>query len=158
MKKVMLAGTFDLLHIGHIRLFKWVKRRFKNYELVVIVSRDCNARRIKKRELIFNEKERKEMVGAIKYVDRAILGDRRDFLKIIRKEKPDVFVLGYDQEVDESIVKKMKEMGISIVRAPAFNPAKYKSSRIISLIHDTFGQGYKGVSGKEEARDRTDKP
>ena len=103
-KVVMVAGSFDILHLGHINFFKMAKSLCENCILVVVVARDSTIRKIKGREPIFNEKERLELVKSIKFVDDAILGNEVDggsIFDIIKKIKPSIIALGYDQAVDE---------------------------------------------------------
>ncbi|HIQ49839.1 MAG TPA: FAD synthase [Nanoarchaeota archaeon] len=135
-RKILIAGTFDILHLGHIKLFEWVKKRFDG-ELVVIVARDENVEKIKGRKPVFSEKERKKMLEAIRFVDKVVLGDKKDFLKPILKEKPEIIVLGYDQWMEKKeLEKKLKSLGIKakVVKAPKFNPEKWKSSKILEKI------------------------
>ena len=135
-RKVLLAGTFDILHIGHIKLFEWAKKRFGG-ELVVIVARDENVKKIKGKKPVFSEKERKKMLEAIRFIDKVVLGDKKDFFKPILKEMPEIVVLGYDQWVEKKeLEKKLKSLGIraKVVKAPKFNPEKWKTSKILEKI------------------------
>ena len=66
---VVTSGGFDPIHIGHIRLFKAAKKL--GDELVVILNND-NWLKKKKGFVFIPEKERKEIIGALKYVDRVI--------------------------------------------------------------------------------------
>lgn len=135
-RKVLLAGTFDILHPGHVKLFEWVKKRFGG-ELVVIVARDENVKKIKGKKPVFSEKERKKILEALKFIDKVILGDKKDFFRPILKEKPEIIVLGYDQWIKKrELEKRLKELGIKakVVRAPGFSTKKWKSSKILQKI------------------------
>jgi glycerol-3-phosphate cytidylyltransferase len=62
-------GTYDLFHIGHVRLFERIKRRFDR--LVVAVSTDeFNA--IKGKRSVVNFDDRVAMVQACRHVDEVI--------------------------------------------------------------------------------------
>lgn len=101
----MAQGTFDVLHPGHLHYF----RKSKNLgdELVVVIARDS---RVKNRKnLCFSEDERREMVEALKPVDKAVLGSEGDIYETVREIDPDVITLGYDQDHDEEDVKEMAE-------------------------------------------------
>jgi FAD synthetase len=121
-------GTFDILHPGHLDYFKQAKEL--GDFLIVVVSRDSNA--IKEgKQLKFEEKERHARVAEQKIVDKAVLGNEDDKLKIVEQEKPDVICLGYDQQVNEEKLKEALaklELSPKIVRAKAYFPEKYKSS------------------------------
>ncbi len=109
--KVVVAGTFELLHPGHIELFKYAWEKGRVY---VIIARDANAERDKGRKIIVPEEQRLKVVSAIRYVYKAILGDMRDYLKPLEEIKPDIVVLGPDQKVDEKwLEEKLKERGVN---------------------------------------------
>jgi len=90
MKKVICFGTFDLLHPGHLDYFKQAKK-YGDF-LIVIIARDKN---IKKKDKIFSEQERLSLANNLKVVDKAVLGDLKDFLKPIKNlnQKSSVLVM-----------------------------------------------------------------
>src|SRR5208282_433989 len=92
--RVMATGVFDLLHPGHV--FFLTEARKLGDELVVVVARDQTARRLK-REPYVPEHIRREMVGSLKPVDRAVLGSATDIYETVINERPNIIVLGYDQ-------------------------------------------------------------
>jgi FAD synthetase len=130
--KVLVAGTFDFLHPGHIDFFSQAKKH--GDFLVVVVARDENAKMIKGRKPYFSQKERLALVASIGVVNKAVLGDAEDFFAAVRKEKPDVIVLGYDQwAAEEKIRAALCRTGLSrtkIFRAKPFYEKRYKSSKI----------------------------
>lgn len=105
MTRVMAQGTFDILHPGHLHYLQ--KSAELGDELVVIISRDSRAR--EKKDLHFSEDERREMVQALKHVDKAMLGTEGDIYKTVREVNPDMITLGYDQSHDEEEVREMAE-------------------------------------------------
>ena len=97
-KKVILAaGTFDLLHPGHLDYFEWAKRH--GDVLVVCVVGDKRTRRRKKTgRPIVKEEWRALMVSSLKPVDLVFISDRRPFEEeIIRAILPDVVVTPGDE-------------------------------------------------------------
>ena len=102
--KVLVAGTFDILHPGHIHLLREAWRRGRVH---VIVARDANVRRMKGREPIVPEHQRLAVVSAVRYVAEARLGDEKDMLKPIEELKPDVILLGPDQWPDENRLEEV---------------------------------------------------
>lgn len=132
MNKVMAFGTFDLFHKGHVNYLK----QAKSYggELVVVVSRDVNVERFKDKKPVHSEEERLENVERCEYVDKAMLGNKDDILKVVVEERPDFICLGYDQRVDEKDLRKeLKERGLfdfAVVRAEPYKPEKYKTSKL----------------------------
>ncbi len=131
-KKVMVFGTFALLHPGHLYFF----RQAKQYgdKLIVVVARDFTVQKIKGFWPKLDERARKEMVGAVKFVDEAVLGDKFDWYKIILKYKPGVICLGYDQTAPKNFSEELQKRGVAakIFRLKSYKPKKFKSSKILS--------------------------
>jgi len=142
--RVMTLGTFDILHLGHVKLLKNAKKfGGDNAKLIVIVARDENVIREKNRKPIFPDNERLEMIKALKIVDEAYLGNEgTDKLKIIEEYKPDIVILGYDQRVDEkNIINEMKKRGIliKVKRLEKYgNDSFNSSSKIIKMVLEKY--------------------
>lgn len=96
-RRVFVAGTFDLIHPGHLELMRLAARYGKVY---VVVARDSTVEKSKGRRPILPESVRLELVSSIKYVYRAVLGDPEDPLLSVGRIKPEVIVLGPDQPYD----------------------------------------------------------
>ncbi|MDO9288375.1 MAG: adenylyltransferase/cytidyltransferase family protein [Thermodesulfovibrionales bacterium] len=124
--RVVCAGTFDHLHLGHANFLKQAKAL--GDELVVIVARDENVKRIKNILSEHNEAERKENVEKTRIPDKVVLGlTEKDIFIILEQLKPDIIALGYDQRVSEEAIQK-RLPNCKIVRLKPFKPDKYKSS------------------------------
>lgn len=146
-KRVVVAGTFDIIHVGHIRFLWAAKRLAPDSELVVIVARDSTVRRLKGREPVFNERERAEIVASLKPVDRVVLGNELNehgLFDILLELKPDIIALGYDQRVDEEELRRWCErhgLRCEIVRLPKFEGGLVSSSdvrrRVLQLAKKT---------------------
>ncbi|MEK6809323.1 MAG: adenylyltransferase/cytidyltransferase family protein [Nanoarchaeota archaeon] len=127
-RKVMCFGTFDLLHLGHLNYFQQAKKH-GDY-LIVVIARD-KTKQIQKKDIIFSEKERLELIKNIRIVDEAVFGYPDNHFRIITEKKPDVIFLGYDHKIDEkTLAMKLQQLGLKpkIARAKAFKVGKHKSS------------------------------
>ncbi len=94
MKKVITYGTFDLFHIGHLNILKRAKE-LGDYLIVAVSSDDFNA--IKGKKCQIPDKDRMEIVRAIRYVDEVIPETSWDQkIKDIQDNDVDVFVMGDD--------------------------------------------------------------
>lgn len=122
MKRVVVFGTFDLIHPGHIA-FLTAARKLGD-ELVVVVTRDARVRAEKGRAPLFNQKERLAIVQAIRSVDRAVLGEPPGKWSLLAKLRPSVVAVGHDQPVSKSRTTHQ------IVRIKRFGPLHHTSSRI----------------------------
>jgi len=97
-KRVILAaGTFDLLHPGHLDYFEWARRH--GDVLAVCVVGDKRTRRRKKTgRPIVKEEWRALMVSSLKPVDAVFVSNSRPFEdEIIRAIRPDVIVTPGDE-------------------------------------------------------------
>lgn len=94
MIRVLTFGVYDLLHLGHIQLFKNAKQL--GDELIVAVQDGDFIKKYKPDvDMIFSTEERLFMVESIKYVDKVIL--YKDVNIDIKKVDFDVFAKGPDQ-------------------------------------------------------------
>jgi FAD synthetase len=135
MKKVMVFGTYDLVHSGHLSFFKQAKK-LGDY-LIVVVARDENSARIKGRFPRNDEKTRLANVRKVKLVDKAILGSRTyNFYRTIRTHKPVTIALGYDQKPSirqlKKDLRKHRLANVKIVRLRPYKPQIYKSSKLLN--------------------------
>lgn len=128
--KIMVFGTFDGLHKGHINFFKQAKKFIKNSFLIVSIGRDENVFRIKGKYPDKNEKERINLVKDCGLADKVILAGKTKYLDHILKEKPDIIALGYDQNAYVKELKKdLKSKGIlmKVVRLKPYKEKIYKN-------------------------------
>lgn len=95
MKRIITFGTFDVLHIGHVRILERAKAL--GDELVVGVSSDALNFSKKQRYPVYPEAERQAIVAALKCVDRVFLEESLELKsRYIQEHKADVLVMGDD--------------------------------------------------------------
>ena len=113
-KKILVAGTFDILHPGHIFL---INEAAKLGEVHVVVATDRNRERFAGKLPIIPEEQRLEVIKNIKNVKKAILGRKdNDTLQTVVDINPDIILLGPDQKFDIDILKNgLKEKGINSI-------------------------------------------
>ena len=120
MKKILTCGVFDLVHTGHIKFLENCKKLYKNSKLIIVLSRDSTVLREKGKKPLFSEDKRKKILEMLKMVDQVLLGyENSDKFKIVQEIKPDIIVLGYDQNWDEKELKKQlkdRNLDVEIVR------------------------------------------
>jgi FAD synthetase len=122
LKKILIFGTFDLLHEGHKNLFEQAK---KYGELIAVIALDETVKKIKGKYPKQKQEIRKKEVE--KYVKKVYLGKKGNKYKIIKEINPDIICLGYDQQ---TFTEKLKELGIKIIKLKPYHPEKYKTSII----------------------------
>jgi len=93
--KVWVNGTFDVLHIGHIRLLQ----KAKNFgEVRVGIDSDERVREMKGKSRPFNTiSEREEFLKSLKYVDSVVtFGSDLELIEKIKEWDPDIMIVGDD--------------------------------------------------------------
>ena len=113
--RIMVFGTFDGLHKGHLHFFKQAKNFVENSFLIVSIGRDKNVLRIKGKYPSKTEEERMALVKKCKLVDQVILAGLKNHLPHIVKMCPDIIALGYDQRAYVKNLKQdLKSKGTSV--------------------------------------------
>ena len=145
-KVVLASGTFDLLHLGHVKFLEEAKKAGgPNAKLVVIVARDSTVKKRKGRAPIIPEDQRRALIEALKVVDEALLGyEDFNIERTIEKIKPDIIAVGHDQTGIEREVRKFieeKGLKIEVVRIRKFGREELNSS---SKIMRKIIESYKG--------------
>lgn len=97
--KIVVNGTFDILHVGHIRLLEYAKSYPKSYVYVLIDS-DRRIKELKGKDRpVNNEYERSTMLSALRAVDRVDIFDTdRELIDYIKNYAPDLMIKGSDYE------------------------------------------------------------
>lgn len=141
MKVVITYGTFDLLHYGHIRLLKRAKA-MGDY-LVVGLSTDEFNENVKGKKAFFPYKIRKEMLEAVRYVDKII--PQRSFeqkVDDIINNHVDLYVSGYDwkgkwdylkQYCEVIYLPRTKNISTSLIKESISNDKQRTKSSVITM-------------------------
>ena len=130
MTKGLIAGCFDLLHPGYIRLLAAAKEKC-DY-LVIALQDDPSIDRPKtKKKPIFTVEERQEILLAIRFVDKVrTYQTEEELAQIIVEERPDLRFLGSDYlRPDQHITGK----GLAPI-AYIMRNHKWSMTRLIKLI------------------------
>ncbi len=119
MKRVITFGTFDVLHVGHLRMLK--RAAAYGQELVVGVSTDALNEAKKGRPTVYSQDERVELVSAVRYVDEVFLEEslekKREY---VLTYGADMLVMGDDWEGRFDALKDICEV-IYLPRTPAIS-------------------------------------
>jgi FAD synthetase len=102
-KRVLIAGTFDLIHPGHIYL---INEAAKMGNVHVVIATDKNREKYSGEKPIVPEQQRLEVIKSIKNVTAARLGRHdNDTLKTVEEINPDIILLGPNQKYDLNTLK-----------------------------------------------------
>lgn len=137
MKTVFTVGVFDLLHIGHILLFKRAKEL--GDRLVVAVQNDDVILKYKpEAEMVNTTEERLFMVNSIRFVDQVITYDDVD--EIVKQVDFDIFAKGPDQchEGFQRAVKWCEAHGRQVVTIPRTDGISSSMLRLIMSLDNVM--------------------
>jgi len=88
------TGVYDMFHIGHLNILKRAKEQCEYLIVGVTTDQLCFDRKGKKP--VICEKERKEIIESIKYVDKVVLQEDMDKLSAVKKYGVDAVFVGSD--------------------------------------------------------------
>ncbi len=109
---VTTNGSFDILHVAHVRILEKAKK--EGDVLIVLLNSDASVKRFKgEKRPIMPEKERAEMLNALKCVDHVIIFEEDDPIKILQRVRPAIHVKGgtFLSERIEKETNALKEIG-----------------------------------------------
>ncbi|MFX1379201.1 MAG: adenylyltransferase/cytidyltransferase family protein [Promethearchaeota archaeon] len=111
-KKVLVAGTFDIIHAGHIYL---INEASKLGDVYLVVATDKNRELFSGERPILSQEQRLEIMKNLKNVKDARLGrNDNDTLKTVEEINPDIILLGPDQKYSiETLKKGLLEKGLN---------------------------------------------
>ncbi len=126
MKKTVLTyGTFDMFHIGHLKLLQRLSEL--GDELIVAVSTD-EFNQIKNKTVLIPYEQRAEIVANIKCVDRVIPENNwEQKIEDIKKYDVDIFAMGNDWEGKFDFLKEHCEV-IYLERTKNISTTQLKKS------------------------------
>lgn len=110
--KIWVNGCFDILHFGHYKLLTYASRLGNS--LIVGIDSDKRIKLKKGNNRPFhNQKQRVFNLLCLKFIDKVVVFNTdEDLEKILKKEKPDIMVIGDEYKNKKIIgvehVKKVK--------------------------------------------------
>jgi len=97
MKRIITFGTFDLFHIGHLKILERSKK--EGDYLIVGISTDALNFSKKQKNPIYCQEDRMKIIEALKVVDEVFYEESLELKgEYIKKYKADVLVMGNDWE------------------------------------------------------------
>ena len=130
-KIVWTNGTFDILHPGHIQLFK-VARSLGD-KVIVATDTDEKIKKDKGDHKPINDiGYRVAMLEAVKYIDVVLtFGDRKELEGLIQLYNPDILLLGDDWRYGDVVGREHAKEVRFLPRVGG-----YASSNTIKRIHN----------------------
>jgi rfaE bifunctional protein nucleotidyltransferase chain/domain len=110
--KIMVNGTFDILHRGHIELLNYA--RSLGDCLLVAIDTDRRVKELKGNDRpINNQEDRKFHLANLKAVDSVCFFDsKEELIELMKHWKPDIYVKGSDWKGSEGTAHKYSKQVI----------------------------------------------
>jgi len=97
MNRIVVNGSFDILHLGHLKLLAYAKS-YPNSYVYVLIDSDRRIKELKGSDRpVHTEYERSSMLVSLRYVDRVDIFDTdQELIDYIKKFQPDLMIKGSD--------------------------------------------------------------
>lgn len=122
--KIMVFGTFDGLHKGHMNFLRQARNLARRSFLIVSIGRDKNVYRIKGHASRYSDEERRLLLKKSGLADKVVLSGLKDHIPHILKARPDIIALGYDQKEYTRHLKRQLEANGLQVKIKRLKPYK----------------------------------
>ena len=123
MKRIITYGSFDLLHYGHINLFRRA-RALGDYLIVALSTDSFNGK--KGKHSFFSFDERKKLVESVRYVDLVIPEESWEQKESdIRLYRADILVMGDDWQGKFDYLAPLCDV-VYLGRTPEISTTKIK--------------------------------
>jgi rfaE bifunctional protein nucleotidyltransferase chain/domain len=136
-KKVLVGGCFDILHYGHVRFLKEA-RNLGDYLTIALESDDSTKKLKGPGRPIHNQKQRREILESLKFVDEVIslpkMKSDKDYKNLVMKIKPDVIAITKGdimRDKKENYAKVVGAKLVEIKKTPDLSSTKL--AKLISL-------------------------
>jgi len=125
MKRAITYGTFDMFHIGHLKLIERIKLECDH--LTVAVSTD-EFNTVKGKKTVIPFADRAAIVGSLRLVDQVIPENNwEQKVTDIEKNKIDLFVIGSDWSGKFDFLKSQCQV-LYLERTPGVSSTQLKNS------------------------------
>ena len=115
---VFVAGCFNRVHKAHLRTLRLA--RALGDRLVVVLAHDAHNHK----PGAVSAQERRLRMLELGVADQVVVGAAGNFAESLRRERPDILALGYDQRLPDAATEAaVRELGVRVVTLP-WSPGK----------------------------------
>ena len=124
MKIGFVNGCFDVLHLGHIRLFNFAKRNCDH--LIVAIDSDSRVKKLKGvTRPLNNQNDRSEFLLSIQSVDEVkVFQTEKELIGLIKLINPDIMIVGSDYRDRRVIGSEYAKQLIFFERIEGYSTSK----------------------------------
>lgn len=133
MRVVLCHGTFDMLHVGHMRMFEYA--RSLGDRLIVTLTADAYVDKGPGRP-IFNEEERAYAIGRLRDIAKVEICREKTGLAMIAKHRPDIYVKGGDYRLNQGGMLGVERRAVESYGGTLmiYNEKPYSSTALVNRL------------------------
>lgn len=140
-KTILVTGSFDILHVGHVHFLKWAKEQVgQDGKLLVIALDDKNIRERKGPDRpVFSQTDRLDMLAALECVDYVMVWDKEWQLlrEFVAESTPTYLAV---VEGDPGLNNKRQVIEASGGELKVFpKQSEHSTSKIVNILKQEFG-------------------
>ena len=129
MARIITFGTYDVLHIGHVKLLKRAKE-LGSHLIVGVSSDELNINK-KGRAPIYSLQSRREIIASLRFVDEVFVEESLELkAEYIVNNKADILVMGDDWQGQFDHLKKHCDV-VYLPRTPSIS-----TTEVIEIIKE----------------------
>ena len=128
--KVWVNGTFDVLHVGHLKLLEFASNLG---DLRVGIDSDKRVKELKGLDRPYNSlRDRTYFLSCIKFVKEVVVFDsREELIECVKKYEPDYMVIGDDYRNEKVYGSEFAKELIYFEKLP-----EYSTTKILKYYED----------------------
>jgi D-beta-D-heptose 7-phosphate kinase/D-beta-D-heptose 1-phosphate adenosyltransferase len=133
MKTIWVNGCFDILHVGHVELFKYAKSL--GNKLIVGIDSDKRVKELKGESRPINvQTDRKILLDSIKYIDEVIIfNNENELSELIKDNRVDIMVVGSDYKNKRVVGSNNSKEVIFFKRINGYSTTKILENNIHNI-------------------------
>lgn len=116
-KTALIQWTFEIIHTWHIKTFEYAKQHCDN--LIVALNTNDLVKSYKHREPIDSRENKKNVIEAIRYVDKVIPAPAESPRDLIIRNDIDVYIVGDEYlEKHKDLIADLRAQGKEVIVSP----------------------------------------
>ncbi|MGB4680008.1 adenylyltransferase/cytidyltransferase family protein [Methanothrix sp.] len=143
MKIGLVSGSFDLIHLGHVRLINTAKSLC---DVLVVATMSTSSIRKQDKNVhgdrpIYSQEDRVTVLSALRSTDHIVIFDELDCKEVIRSLKPDIY-FKHQKDMERTVVREecglVRTLGGKVIITT--ESAGYSSTDIINHMRGLAGK------------------
>ncbi len=135
---ILVHGCFDVVHYGHMRMFRTARQLMPHAPLTVSITADEFIMKGKGRP-IFDQYFRAEFLCGIEFIDYVVVVDAPDALPVIRMVQPRYYVKGKEYEFAAGIAYEEKQLAEQLGATMVYTERWFSTTDVVRKLNEVAG-------------------